>query len=135
MTGFDRLKEQIKDQEDMALKQVIQYLLSRDDLEPKYLNEEKSVEGMRKFIKDKGTHHARNGWSFVTDGVVCAWAVMYFTLPNSFLKIQNTPKSSSKKETTKTDTTTKNNVISIEKAKEKQTEQLSLFGGANNDKR
>lgn len=39
MNGFDRLREQVKDQEDSALKQVIEYLISRDDMEQKYLNE------------------------------------------------------------------------------------------------
>lgn len=43
MNGFDRLKEQVKDQEDSALKQVIEYLTSRDDMEQKYLNEEKML--------------------------------------------------------------------------------------------
>ena len=52
-------------------------------------------------------------------------------LPNSFLKI-NTPKET--QNTTTKEKTTKNNVVSIEKAKKaieekKQIEQLTLFGG------
>ena len=61
MNGFDRLKEQVKDQEDSALKQVIEYLTSRDDMEQKYLNEEKNVKEMCSFIRRKGNAHAKNG--------------------------------------------------------------------------
>ena len=39
MTGFERLKEQVKDQEDKALLQTVEYLLSREDMEQKYLHE------------------------------------------------------------------------------------------------
>ena len=133
MNGFDRLREQTEDQKDTALNQVVDYLISREDMEQKYLNEEKDVEGMRSFIREKGNAHARNGWNFITNEVVFAWAIMYWSLPNSFLKINQS-------KTTKTDTTssktstTKNNVVSIEKAKKaleekKQVEQLTLFGG------
>lgn len=131
MNGFDRLKEQVKDQEDSALKQVIEYLTSRDDMEQKYLNEEKNVKEMCSFIRRKGNAHAKNGWNFITNEVVFAWAIMYWALPNSFLKI-NKPKETNN--ITTKEKTTKNNVISIEKAKKvieekKQVEQLTLFGG------
>lgn len=131
MNGFDRLKEQVKGQEDSALNQVIEYLISRDDMEQKYLNEEKNVKEMCNFIKGKSKVHAKNGWNFITNEVVFAWAIMYWALPNSFLKI-NQPKET--QNTTTKEKTTKNNVVSIEKAKKaieekKQIEQLTLFGG------
>lgn len=53
MTGFERLKEQVKDQEDKALLQTVDYLLSREDMENKYLNEEKTIEEMCSFIKTR----------------------------------------------------------------------------------
>lgn len=131
MNGFDRLKEEIKDQEDIALRQTVDYLLSRDDMEPKYLNEEKSLEGMCNFIKSRAHKHIRNGWGYVTNEIVYAWAVMYYSLPNQLLKIDS---SKSKNATTKS-TISKNNVVSLEDAKKKIEEkkevtQLSLFGGA-----
>ena len=133
MNGFDRLKEQVKDQEDVALNQVVDYLLSRDDMEQKYLKDEKTLEGMCSFIKSKGQAHAKNGWNFITNEVVFAWAIMYFSLPNSYLKI-NTTKTTNKTTTKPKQTSTKNNVVSIEKAKKvmeekKQVQQLTLFGG------
>ena len=36
MTGFERLKEQVKDQEDKALVQTVDYLLSREDMEQRF---------------------------------------------------------------------------------------------------
>lgn len=131
MNGFDRLREQAKDQEDSALKQVIEYLISRDDMEQKYLNEEKNIKEMCNFIKEKGKVHAKNGWNFITNEVVFAWAIMYWALPNVFLKI-NTPKET--KNIVTEEKTTKNNVVSINTAKKvleekKQVEQLTLFGG------
>lgn len=133
MNGFEKLKEQMVDQEDSALKEVVNYLLSREDMEQKYLNEEKSVEEMCKFIKKKGMAHAKNGWNFISNEVVFAWAVMYFSLPNKLLGI-NTPKKENKKDNKNNDKSTKDNVISIDKAKQdiekkKQVKQLSLFGG------
>ena len=131
MNGFDRLREQVKDQEDSELKQVIEYLISRDDMEQKYLNEEKNIKEMCNFIKEKGKVHAKNGWNFITNEVVFAWAIMYWALPNAFLKI-NTPKET--KNIVTEEKTTKNNVVSINTAKKvleekKQVEQLTLFGG------
>lgn len=136
MTGFERLKEQVKDQEDKALLQTVDYLLSREDMENKYLNEEKTIEEMCSFVKNKAHKYMKNGWNYITNEVVYSWAIMYFSLPNSFLKIEkknvtenkSNPQTSSKKENTK------NNVVSLEKAKEnmekkKETAQISLFGG------
>ena len=99
-------------------------------MEPKYLKEEKTVEEMAKFIRNKGIKNIKNGWNYIPNKVVFSWAIMYFSLPNEFLKIENTP--TKKKETRKE--TMKNNVITIEEIKkqaEKKREvaQISLFGG------
>lgn len=128
MNGFERLKEQVDGQKDEALNAVVDYLLSRDDMQKYYLNEEKTLEGMTKFIKQKAQGHSQNGWNYVTNEVVYSWAVMYFSLPNEFLKIKNldTKKEKAHKEK---GNSSQCNVIPIEKAKEKVT-QLSLFGGA-----
>lgn len=132
MTGFERLNEQMEDQNDIALKQTVEYLISRKDMEQKYLKKEKSISQMAKFIREKGLKHYHNGWNYIPDKVVFAWAVMYFALPNEFLKIT---KVETKNENAKSNTTKKNNVISLENAKQKieqkkEIEQISLFGGA-----
>lgn len=136
MNGFERLKEQVKDQDDKALLQTIDYLLSRDEMEQMYLNKEKTVEEMAKFIHDKGIKYMKNGWNYITNEVVYSWAIMYFSLPNSFLKIEkkNATESKSKTEKSSKNKNIKNNIVSLEKAKEnmekkKETAQISLFGG------
>lgn len=135
MNGFERLKEQIEGQEDLALRQVVEHLLTMTHMEQNYLKDEKTLEGMCNFIKEKAQKHAKNGWNFITNEIVYAWATMYFSLPNEYLKINNTPKEAKLKITKDNkDLQQKNNVVSIEKAKKeleekKKTEQLSLFGG------
>ena len=136
MTGFERLKEQVKDQEDKALLQTVDYLLSREDMEQKYLNPEKTIEEMAKFIHDKGIKYMKNGWNYITNEVVYAWAIMYFSLPNSFLKIEkkDTNNAKIKTKTSSKKSNSKNNVVSLEDAKKnmekkKETAQISLFGG------
>lgn len=135
MSGFDRLKNMLnewleKNNNDEAFEKTVNYLLERKDLESKFLNEEKTLNGLNDFIKEKGRKHLLNGWCYITNEIVYAWAVMYFSLPNSFLKI----KEKNNTKSTKKETTTKNNVISLEVAKEKiekkkEIEQLSIFGG------
>ena len=131
MTGFERLKEQMEGQKDLALNQTVNYLLTRDDMEEKYLNEEKTISEMCEFIKEKARINMKNGWNFVTDRVVYAWAIMYFSLPNELLKIKTSKKAKTKNSST---SEIKNNVVSMEDAKKviekkKEIKQLSLFGG------
>ncbi len=135
MTGFERLKEQVKDQKDKALLQTVDYLLSREEMEQKYLNEEKTVDEMAQFIRKKGLKYYQNGWNYIPNEVVYAWAIMYFSFPNSFLKIEKKDiTTKSKTETSLKTEKSKNNVVSLEDAKKnmeekKETEQISLFGG------
>ena len=58
---------------------------------------------------------------------------MYFSLPNSILKIQNRSVPKTKVEKDNNTSPIPNNVVSLEKAKEKKNTQLSLFGGDNNE--
>lgn len=132
MTGFERLKEQMEGQEDVALNQTVDYLLTRKDMETSYLKEEKTIKGMCDFIKGKGRKHLNNGWTYVPDNVVYAWAIMYFSLPNSFLKI--TENKEIKKTKKENKVANKNNIVSLEEAKQKienkkEIEQMSFFGG------
>lgn len=132
MTGVERIKEQMEGQKDPALIQTVEYLLSLDYLDKAFLNEEKSVKQMAEFIKEKGRKHLQNGWNYVSDSVVYSWGAMYFSLPNKYLKLKEESNSSDK---AKKETKTKNNVVSMEKAKKaleekKEVEQLTLFGGA-----
>lgn len=136
MNGFERLQEQIKGQNDLALKQVVDQLLTMKHMEQNYLKDEKNLADMCKFIKEKAQKHAKSGWNFITNEIVYAWAVMYYSLPNKLLKFDETKNTSTPKSNkTKVEKNNKNNVISMEEAKKeleekKQTQQISLFGGA-----
>ena len=131
MNGIERLQEAVKNQEDAALRQTVDYLISRKDMEQRYLNEEKNLKGMVDFIREKSKKHLKNGWTYITNEVVFAWAIMYFSLPNELLKIKENKEIHKK---TNKEVKEKNNVIPIEKGKKvieekKKVDQLSLFGG------
>lgn len=132
MMGSERLLKMLdnKDKNNVALKETVDYLIEREDLQTKLLNEEKNLDGLEDFIKEKAKQHQLNGWTYITNEVVFAWAVMYFALPNSFLKIKNNV---TKVKEVKKENDSKGKVISIEKIREnveeKTNSQLSLFGG------
>lgn len=133
MNGFDRLREEVEGQKSTGLIATVDYLLTRNDMEPKYLNQEKNLKEMAEFIRKKADKIKEDGWNFITNEVVYAWAVMYYAFPNSFLKIEN-KKAKKNKSVETTNTTNKNNIIELNKAKEKlekkkEIEQISLFGG------
>lgn len=132
MNGFEKLQSQMENQNDPALKQVIEYLLSRKDMEPNYLKEEKTVEGMCDFIQKKGIKQIKSSWNYISDSLVYSWAIMYFSLPNSFLGIVD-KEGTTKKSTDAQKSNHKNNVVSLQDSKkkieEKSQKQLSLFGG------
>ena len=133
MNGFERLKEQVKGHDDKALIKTVDYLLSRKEMEHYYLKEEKTVDVMKAFIIKKANKYMQNGWNYIDDKVIYSWAIMYFSLPDSFLKItRNTSKSKIKNVAPQNI----NNVVSLEMAKKnmeqkKELEQISLFGGIN----
>ena len=133
MDGILRLKKLLEGQEDTALKQVVSYLCTREDLNEKFLNPEKDLNGMVLYIQKKANEHAHNGWNFVSDKVVYAWAVTYFIFSNEQLKINNSSsnKESKNKLSQKNEEISKNNIINLENIKNKKesqgTEQLTLF--------
>ena len=134
MTGVQRLQEMVKGQDDAALNEIVNYLITRKDMEKYYLIENKTIDIMCKFIQDKARIHSKNGWNFITNEVVFSWAIMYFSLPDEFLKIKTIKETTA----TKNNISNKNNIISLEDSKQKieqkkEIEQLNLFGGTEND--
>lgn len=138
MTGVERLQEMVTGQEDAALKQVVDYLCTRNDLSNRYLNPEKNISSMVSYIKDKARAITKNGWNFINDKVVYSWAVTYFLFSDSSLGIKKTEvkkqtKNNKDKENTTIKKGTNNNIIDINTAKNKTqkslVEQITLFGG------
>lgn len=92
MDGLERIKVLSSEIEDKALLKIIDYLLSRKDMNEKYLNEEKSIKGMISFIKNQARKSAKDGMAMIEDKVVYGWAIHYFDETNEDLKLKDIPK-------------------------------------------
>lgn len=87
LLGLERIKKLSAEVKDKAVLKIIDYLLSRKDMNEKYLNEEKSLTQMIEFIKSKAKEKATNGVAMIEDDEVYSWAIHYFDESNKDLKI------------------------------------------------
>lgn len=128
MEGIERIKVLASDIKDKPLLKIIEYLLTRTDMNDKYLNEEKTLKQMVEFIKNNAKKNAQNGIAMIEDEIVYSWAIHYFDETNEQLGINLNSKKITKNETDeKEETATK-----IESQKKQKKEwvaegQLSLF--------
>ena len=88
MQGIERLKVLSSEIKDIPLLQIINYLLSREDMDEKYLNEDKSIKQMVSFIKTEAKKEAKNGIAWVEDKKVFGWAIHYWDEPNEKLNLE-----------------------------------------------
>lgn len=93
MDGIERIKSLARDITDKPLLKIIEYLLSREDMNEKYLNEEKSLKQMIDFIRTEAQKEAKNGMAMIEDEVVYGWAIHYFDESNKDLNLSTTNKS------------------------------------------
>lgn len=87
MNGLERIKVLSSEIKDKALLKIIDYLLSREDMNEKYLSEEKSIKGMISYIKGEAKKSATDGMAMIEDEVVYGWAIHYFDETNKDLNI------------------------------------------------
>ena len=87
--GIERIKVLASEIKEKALLKIIEYLLSREDMNEKYLNEEKTLSQMIIFIRDEAKKQAKNGMAMVEDEVVYGWAIHYFDESNEKLGLNN----------------------------------------------
>lgn len=87
LLGLERIKKLSAKVKDKAVLKIIDYLLSRKDMNEKYLNEEKTLTQMIEFIKSKAKEKATNGVAMIEDDEVYSWAIHYFDESNKDLKI------------------------------------------------
>lgn len=124
MNGIERIKTLGKDIKEEALLAIINYLISREDMSDKYLNEEKTLSGMINFIKTKAREKAVNNMAMVKDEEVYGWAIHYFDESNADLGIKKETPETKLEENKKE----KNNEVTKTSKKEWKSEgQLSLF--------
>ena len=110
MNGIERIRILASEIKDKALLKIVDYLLTRQNMNEKYLNEEKSLKQMISFIKDSAQKEAKDGVAMIEDDVVYSMAIHYWDEPNEKLKLENVKVKTEekiKKEQTKTKTTQK----------------------------
>ncbi len=105
MEGIERIKQFLKEEKDANIKKVAEYLINREDMNEKYLNEEKNLTDMWNFIKDKAREKAVNGCAALEDEEVYNLAIHYFDETNEALGIKKIQKSikNDKKQDAKTE--------------------------------
>lgn len=109
MEGIERIKQLAAEVKDEALLEIINHLVSREDMNEKYLNEEKSLKQMIEFIRREAQKQAKDGMAMIKDEVVFGWAIHYFDESNEKLGLN-------KKIETKVSTAVQNEVKKEENA-------------------
>jgi len=125
--GIERIKALAAEIKDKALLKIIEYLTSREDMNDKYLNEEKSLKQMTEFIKGQAQKQSHDGMAMVEDEVVYGWAIHYFDETNDKLELstKTTNETNTRNKSNEENKTTKKN---IDKSQKWVAEgQLTLF--------
>ena len=125
MEGIERIKQLSADIKDEALLEIINYLISREDMNEKYLNEEKSLKQMVSFIRNEAQKLAKDNMAMVKDDVVFGWAIHYFDETNEQLGLIGTKTSNEENEIDEQEDNKK--VIEPKKTNYVSEGQLSLF--------
>lgn len=92
MDGIERIKKLSQEQKDANIKKVAEYLINREDLNEKFLNEEKNLKDMWEYIKKQAKEKAVNGCAVMEDEEVYGLAVHYFDETNEALGIKTSKK-------------------------------------------
>ncbi len=129
MEGLNRIRALAAEVKNKPLLKVIDYLLIREDMNEKYLNEEKTLKGMVSYIRSEARKLAEDGVAMIEDSTVYNWAIHYFDESNEDLKVSTVPVKEEKIEVKKESTKA---VVKVQKEKTKNKEwipegQLSLF--------
>lgn len=101
MEGLNRIRMLALEITNKPLLKVTDYLLTREDMNEKYLNEEKNLKGMVDYIKSEARKLAQSGVAMIEDDVVYSWAIHYFDESNKDLNISTVSENNASKETKK----------------------------------
>ncbi len=121
MEGIERIKILASEIKDEALLKIIDYLVSREDMNEKYLNEEKTLSDMVNYINRTAKSKSTGTIAMFNDDEVFGWAIHYFDESNEDLKVTPVAKNA-----TKISVSSKTK-IPKEKKEVKPEGQLSLF--------
>lgn len=127
MDGIERLSKMSEGQKDQYLKIIVEHLITKTELNQAFLNEEKNLRDMAKFIKYNARKQAHNGVAVIEDAVVFKWAEDYFVKSNEELKF-NKIDNKKIKENKEDDNEFGSIFGSSSNNEEKVVEQISIFG-------
>lgn len=130
MDGLERIKILSSETTNKPVLKIVDYLLSREDMNDKYLNEEKSLKQMLSFIKSKAQKQQEDGCAILEDEEVYSLAIHYWDESNE--KLNLTP--NKKEEVEKVNNQSNKDTNLIEKSPQNTNKkewvpegQLSLF--------
>lgn len=89
MNGIERIKVLASEVKDEAVLEIVKYLISRTDMNDKYLNEEKSLKQMIDFITNEAKKKSENNMAMIKDDVVFGWAIHYWDEDNKDLDLSS----------------------------------------------
>lgn len=122
MTGVERLKSMVVEGPlKKPLFKIYMYLKTRNDMEEKFLNPEKSMTQMYDYIKEQVRKQAVDGVAMIEDAVVYGLAIHYFDESNEDLGLNKKVEEIKKVEPIK-------EIPKVEVPKEDDN-QISFFGG------
>lgn len=125
MTGVERLKSMIEEGPlKKPLFKIYMYLKTRNDMDAKFLNPEKSMTQMYDYIKEQVRKQAVDGVAMIEDAVVYGLAIHYFDESNKDLGLNKKVVEKVIKKTENISNAVQN-IIPTPKKEER--EQLSLF--------
>ena len=125
MTGVERLKSMIEEGPlKKPLFKIYMYLKTRNDMDAKFLNPEKSMTQMYDYIKEQVRKQAVDGVAMIEDAVVYGLAIHYFDESNEDLGLNKKVVEKVIKKTENISNAVQN-IIPTPKKEER--EQLSLF--------
>lgn len=101
MDGIERIKKLSQEQKDANVNKIAEYLINREDLNEKFLNEEKNLQDMWDYIKEQAKEKAVNGCAVMEDEEVYGLAVHYFDETNETLGIKTSKKQAKSTKATK----------------------------------
>lgn len=89
MEGYDRIKNQYLELSNKTAyaNKIVRHLMTQPNMNEHYLNEEKSIEQMIKYINDKAREQAVNNVAVILDEDVYKLATNYYTHSNDELGI------------------------------------------------
>lgn len=88
MEGIERIKKLSQEQKDNNIKKVAEYLITREDMDEKYLNEDKNLIDMWEYIRNQAREKSENGCAVMDDDEVYGLAIHYFDETNENLNFK-----------------------------------------------